>query len=97
MIREELARIEQELDSARAQLATIPEGHLAARRAPEEEADQALGLLDDIRRVAHDPAARARVLPLMQRLGLRIGLRFVDAAKKTRRVRRLGWRPVGLR
>jgi len=24
------------------------------------------------------------VLPLVQRLGLRIGLRFVDAAKKTR-------------
>jgi len=89
MIREELTRLQLELDNARGQLATIPEPHLAVQRSPEEEVDRALGLFDDIRRIVRDPAARSQVVPLLTRLGLRIGLRFVDAAKRTRRVRRL--------
>ena len=47
-------------------------------------------LFDDIREVAKDPAARAQILPLTQRLGLRIGLQFIDGIKgQKRRVRRL--------
>jgi hypothetical protein len=89
VVREELMRLGHELDGARAQLAAVPEPEAAVRRSPEEEAGRALRLLDDIRRISRDPAARAEVQPLMQRLGLKVGLRFVDAVKKTRRVRRL--------
>lgn len=90
MIREELARIQQELDGANGQLAAMPEPRIATtERSPEQEADGALALLDDIRCVAGDPGARARVLPLLKRLGLKIGLRFVEVAKKTRPVRGL--------
>ena len=52
--------------------------------------NRATGLLDQIRQVATEPRARAEILPTVQRLGLRIGLRFVDGLKgKKRQVRRL--------
>jgi hypothetical protein len=59
-------------------------------QAPEELADAALALLDDVARVTADQASRAQINPLLQRLGLRIGLTFGDAVKgKKRVVRRL--------
>ena len=89
MVLEELTKIQQELDAAKGQLAAIPGFHAAAQRSPEEEVERALNLLDDIRRIARDPAARSEVLPLVQRLRMKLGMRFVDGKKKTRRVRRL--------
>jgi hypothetical protein len=44
---------------------------------PEAEVDSALSLLDNIRQVATDQSVRPAILPLVQRLGVRIGLRFV--------------------
>jgi hypothetical protein len=52
--------------------------------------DAARSLLDDIRQVAGDPASRAQVLSMAQRLKMWIGLHFVEGTKgKKRRVRRL--------
>ena len=49
-----------------------------------------MSLLDDIRQIAGDPASRAQVLSLAQKLELWIGLQFVEGTKgKKRRVRRL--------
>ena len=89
-IREEFERIKVELATGRAQLAAVSKEPSRRLRAPEEEAEAAMRLLDDIRQVATDPAARTQILPLLRRVGLRIGLRFVDGIKgKKRRVRRL--------
>jgi hypothetical protein len=79
-----------ELEAAKDRLAAIPEHRTSTAGSPEEEVEAALALLDDIQRTAADPTARTRVLPMIQRLGLRIGLQFVDGIKgKKRRVRRL--------
>ena len=89
-IREEFDRIKAELAVAQAQLAAVPLEPTRAHRTPEKEVDAAMRLFDDIREVAKDPAARAQILPLTQRLGLRIGLQFIDGIKgQKRRVRRL--------
>jgi hypothetical protein len=89
MVRGELTKIELDLVAVKDQIASIPELRSTVQRSPEEETERALALLDDIRRIARDPAARSDVLPLAQRLGMWLGMRFVDATKKTRRVRRL--------
>jgi DNA invertase Pin-like site-specific DNA recombinase len=89
-IGEEFDRIAGELAEAQMQLAAVPQERATAQRVPEEEVEAALRLLDNIRQVAQNPTARAQILPLVQRLGLRIGLQFADAVKgKKRRVRRL--------
>jgi DNA invertase Pin-like site-specific DNA recombinase len=56
---------------------------------PNREIDNAMALLDDLRRVAVDDSSRAQVPGLFDRLGIKIGLHFVDATKKARHVRRL--------
>ena len=89
MIGEEVMKIQKELDAGKEQLAAVPELHATIQRSPDEEVDRVLALFDDIRRIARDPAARLQVLPLVQRLGMRLGMRFVGAVKKTRRVRQL--------
>ena len=89
VVYKQMMQIEGELTKASAKLDAIPESKAVVRQTPEEEADRALGLLDDIQRIARDPAARAEILSLLQQLGMKIGLQFVGALKKTRRVRRL--------
>ena len=89
-IREEFDRIKAELAAAVGQLAAVPLEPTCVYGTPEEEVNAALRLFDDIQQVAKDPDARARILPLARRLGLRIGLQFVDGIKgEKRRVRRL--------
>jgi hypothetical protein len=62
----------------------------ASARTPEQEAEAALALLDDVTRITGDPQARAEVNPLVRRLGVWVGLRFGSAVKgKKRLVRRL--------
>src|SRR3954467_8845560 len=62
----------------------------AAARTPGQEAEAALGLLGDVTRITGDPKARAEENPLLQRLGVWVGLRFGGAVKgKKRVVRRL--------
>jgi Recombinase len=56
---------------------------------PNREVDNAMALLDDLRRVVVYDGSRAQVSGLFDRLGIRIGLHFVDATKKARHVRRL--------
>jgi site-specific DNA recombinase len=57
---------------------------------PEAEVDAALALLDDLDRITGDETARAEINPLLQRLGVRIGLTFGSTIKgKKRVVRRL--------
>ena len=72
-------RIHTELDVAKDQLAAIPESPTVIKQSPPEEVERALHLLEDIRRVSDDPAARSQIPPLMQRLGLRIGLQLLTA------------------
>src|SRR5262245_44150482 len=56
----------------------------------EQAAEAALGLLDDVTRVTTEPSARAEVNPLLQRLGVWIGLRFGTEIKgKKRKVQKL--------
>ena len=89
MVYKQMVQIEGELTEASAKLDAIPEPKVVIRKSPEEEADRALNLLDDIQQIVRDPAARAEILPLLQRLGLKVGLQFVDAVKTTRHVRHL--------
>ena len=89
LVAEEVANLQQELLATKEKLAAIPEVMASAAGSPEEEVDRALALLDDIRRIARDRDARLQVLPLVQRLGMKLGMRFIDAKNKVRRVRRL--------
>jgi hypothetical protein len=57
----------------------------AGEQAPEEQAESALALLDDVTRVTGDPAARAEVNPLLVRLGVRVGLSFGGVIKGKKR------------
>jgi hypothetical protein len=59
-------------------------------RQPDEQAEAALALLDDVLRITSNPSARAEINPLLKRLGLRIGLAFQPVVKgKKRKVQRL--------
>lgn len=80
-----------QIEDVRQRLANLEsEREASASRTPEEEAEAALGLLDDVTRITDDPKARAEVNPLLGRLGVWMGLRFADAIKgKKRVVRRL--------
>jgi hypothetical protein len=56
----------------------------------QDEVDAALSLLDDIERITADDGARAEIHPMLEALGLRIGLTFGGAIKgRARVVRRL--------
>ncbi len=65
-------------------------------RTPQEMADAALAVLDDVERVAPNAAARVEVYQLLRRLGIRIGLTFGSVVKGKKRVvqRLLGGRMV---
>jgi hypothetical protein len=89
LVGEEVANLQQELLAAKEKLTAIPEVKASAAGSPEEEVGRGLDLLDNIRRIARDPNARLQVLPLLQRLGMKLGMRFTDVQKKVRRVRRL--------
>jgi hypothetical protein len=88
------AALTRQFSTAKAELAAVEDSvrRLEAEqpaetaRSPEAQAESALGLLDDVTRVAGNPAARAEVRPLLQRLGVRIGLSFVSAIKGKKRV-----------
>jgi len=90
-IREEYQRINNELEATRKQLDAIQQTKpQATGQSPEQEVKAALDLLDQIRHVTENDNARATIPPILERLGLRIGLNFVEATKgKKRRVRRL--------
>ncbi len=86
--------IAAEFDRLRAELGQLDEA-VAARQAalaaapaatPEQAAESALALLDDVMRLAADPPARAGVGPLLQRLGVWIGLSFAGVTKGKKRV-----------
>ncbi|HEY7308435.1 MAG TPA: recombinase family protein [Gemmataceae bacterium] len=80
----ELREVEEALRRQEAAQATVE------ARLPEVQAEAALALLDDVRRITADPAARGEINPLLQRLGLRVGLTFASTVKgKKRVVRRL--------
>jgi hypothetical protein len=78
--RSELSAVEEALSRLESQRAA------AQSQSPELQAEAALGLLDDMTRITGDPAARAEVYPLLQRLGLRIGLTFISVVKGKKRI-----------
>lgn len=90
-VRDEYRRIASELKDAEQELAALNTRRpSSAASSPEAEVDAALRLFADIRRVATNPDARADILPLVQKLGLRLGLNYVEATKgKNRKIRRL--------
>jgi hypothetical protein len=89
-IKDEYRRIQAERAETDAKLAALPQAAPEIVATPEEEVEAALALLDQIDRVISHQATRSEALLLFQRLGLRIGLRFIDGVKgKKRRVRRL--------
>jgi hypothetical protein len=84
--------------AAKAELKTAQEGLERLRKdretvvadQPEARVEAALNLLNDITRIADDPAARAEVNPLLRRLGVLIGLSFAPAVKgEKRKIQRL--------
>ena len=88
------AALSRQYQSAQTQLAEI---EVAIRRreeaqnarsigSPETRVDAALALLDDVAQISTDPEARARINPLLIRLGLWIGLMFRPTIKGTKRV-----------
>lgn len=90
-IRAEYLRIDDELEDAREELEqATTTAERAVAKSPEDNVDSAMALLENIRRVAQDPSARADTPLILERLGLRIGLQFTEGIKgKKRRVRRL--------
>ena len=90
-LRIEYKRLDAEIDEAEKAVQSARRTRPAAPAKPiEEEVDAAMGLMDDIGRVASDESARAEVRGLLAVLGLRIGLTFGDAVKgRKRKVRRL--------
>jgi hypothetical protein len=86
----EYDRLRREVRSAEAALASWRRGPAAAAATVEGEVEAALGLLDEIERLSSDEAARTEVNPLLESLGVRIGLTFGGTIKgKKRVVRRL--------
>ena len=59
----------------------------AGRTGIDEEVGKALALFDDIERLAAEPAARAEVRPLLQRLNVNLFLTFAEGRKGKRAVR----------
>ncbi|MDB5331500.1 MAG: Resolvase domain protein [Phycisphaerales bacterium] len=83
------AQLKTELEQAEAELEKLNSKKVQVRT-PEDEAEKAMALLENVQRTIRDPAARAEIPHLVRRLGLRLGLRFVGVIKgKQRRVRRL--------
>ena len=87
------AALARQYEAAGAELAAVGDAFrqeaaqpTASARQPEEQADTALALLDDVLRITADPAARAEVNPLLKRLGLRIGFTFQPDIKGKKRI-----------
>ena len=68
----------------------------------EHEVEKALSKLEDIQRIASSPEARLEIREMLQELGCRVGLSFIETIKgKKRPIRKLGrrnnrvrwWRP----
>ena len=91
VVREEYRRIKAEHEGVIAELADLEARQSSLVIAsPEDEVDAAMDLLDDVRRVCNNTEARAEIAPVVQKLGLRVGLTFVEGIKgKKRKVRRL--------
>ena len=88
-VRDVYIRVKKDFDRVQGELRNITQ-KAGVARSLDDEIEAAMGLLDQIRQVATEPRARAEILPTVQRLGLRIGLRFVDGLKgKKRQARRL--------
>jgi hypothetical protein len=82
-----------EFDRLRSEVA-MAEGQLEAKRKTirasadagvDQQVNAALGLLDDICRVASDDRARTEINPLLTKLGVRLGLNFTGAIERKRR------------
>ena len=57
---------------------------------PDRDVEAALSLFDDLERVTADSTARAQISPLLEKLGVRLGLTFTEAIKgRKRKVRKL--------
>jgi len=90
-IKEEYLRIEADLEVARRELEqAVITAQRANAKSPEEDVDNAMRLLEDIRHIAQDRSAREGIPQVLERLGLRIGLQFTEGIKgRKRHVRRL--------
>ena len=91
VVREEYRRIKAEHDKVTAELADLEVHHTnSTNGSPEDEVDAAMALFDEMHCVCEDKNARADMASLVQKLGVRIGLNFVEGIKgKKRKVRRL--------
>jgi DNA invertase Pin-like site-specific DNA recombinase len=88
------AAIAREYDRLHAEVRTAEAALESGRYCPptmiattiQDEVEAAMGLLEDLDRITSDEGARADVHPLLERLGLRIGLSFGSAIKGKKRV-----------
>jgi DNA repair exonuclease SbcCD ATPase subunit len=90
-LREEYEQTNTELRTARQRLEQEKRARRQGQAAdPEENMAAAIALLDDIERITADPNARAEINGLLVRLGMWVGLSFLEGIKgKKRKVRRL--------
>ena len=89
-LREEYRNLVAEIEEEQAVLDKLPGLSKPNTMTPEQQAEAAMNLFDDMDRIVHSETARAEFGVLLDRLGCRIGLCFGDAIKgKTRKVRRL--------
>jgi DNA invertase Pin-like site-specific DNA recombinase len=77
---DELAKLDSAIREAEAVTSTV------SPRGPEEQAEGALALLEDVIRITGNQEARADINPLLRRLGLRIGLNFQPVIKGKKRI-----------
>ena len=90
-IAREYDRLHREVRSIEAALKSERRASAPGRDAPvQDEVEAAMSLLDDIQRITSDEEARAEINPLLEVLGVRVGLTFGASIKgKKRAVRRL--------
>jgi hypothetical protein len=80
----EVTRLRGELDEIQAKTVVDTRRVLSD---PEQQAEQALALFDEIERLASDAGARAGVPELLEKLNLRMGLYFAEGRKGNRAIR----------
>jgi hypothetical protein len=93
-LRDDIRRIyrrhKNELSELNAALSRLPPSSAETEQSIDQEVDAAMSLLDDLKGLSSKPSARSELRPLLQRLGLHIGLRFQTATRgKTQRVQEL--------
>lgn len=84
-LRGEYQQIRADRDAAHMELDRHQQQARQVGDSPDEQVDLALELYDNMLRIMNDPAARAEIPALLDGLGMRVGLNFIELTKGTKR------------